>query len=568
MKLLFGLRRIGCSSCCARHLTVLWKHTVSSSLWPRDTKMGCDCSKAREKELEQIPKETLSRCMARSLTMKGTSPKAPLQAITVIDTFAADLIKTQPLAVSYRVVAALRDDGNTALLHVQHIGTQQQCFVKRVKKASGRALLHQKAKLSAEAERLSKLDHPQVLRTLDVLQDDEYVYTVSEAFPGGQLQDYLSDSRLRKENVASKVMYQVFRALCYCHHSGVIHGQLSLGSLVMADINVDEDIKIKLTGFGELDALPCKPTSGDRAPEDLQSFNEKCDIWSCGIILSQILNSDAPFRVTKRSSQRLPQPTPPSQQHGTPATVQLETLRTWTVGRVGGKGRTSAVLQPCKDINEEMNAFLEQMLSLNPQLRPSAADCLKHPWIQAHNSPPIVKMSSFNTCLFNLRSLKKWSPLQEGVFKFIVTRIIREKELELYINMFYAADVDGDGAIEEEELKKQFTKVMGEVEAATATKRVMKAMDHRGSGAITFSEFLISCWGQRKLMTESNLRTVFNSIDAGTGTVKVDDLSSAFFIKRTAEKQRQWREFIQANYASDDCVTFPQFCALLNASFS
>ena len=500
--------------------------------------MGCDCNKAREKEEEPHHKETLARCLARSVTAKPVlivHQKSITASPSSCSTEEFIRVLAEPFSARFSVEAVLREQGQASLLQARHLSTGQPCYVKSLEKDRSRRQLAQKANLSIEAERLCKLDHPMILRTHEAIQDEERYYLVTEPFAGGLLHDHISDSRIKKENIAAHIMYQVFRALAYCHHVGVVHSNLSLQAVVFPEFNAGEHISVKLTCFGEFDAIPTNASiESFKAPEARLTLNEKSDMYSCGIILSRLLDLDLPSSARRH---------------------RIERRRS-----AAGNHRSSS-----SERSSEVVSLISALLSSTPQNRPTASQCLAHAWILTHIRPPFLKITTFNTCLYNLRKLRNRNPLQQAILKFIVTRIMKDKELEKYVHIFYALDKDADGTINEEELLLNFVKIMPEAEAAAVTRRVMEAADYNGNGVISFTEFLISCLGEKKLLSPDNLQTAFRCFDlTGSGNVPVHEMRNFFFVRGTAEKERQWRELlIQADRSGDNHIDFVEFTALL-----
>lgn len=105
-------------------------------------------------------------------------------------------------------------------------------------------------------------------------------------------------------------MKQVVSSIAYCHAKGIVHRDLKAENVMLKDI-VDEnsnEVQIKIIDFG----ISCKIEPNQTlteafgtpyyiAPEVIkQNYNEKCDIWSIGVIFYIILCGYPPFRGRTR----------------------------------------------------------------------------------------------------------------------------------------------------------------------------------------------------------------------------------------------------------------------------
>ncbi|MBA0583640.1 hypothetical protein Gorai_014489, partial [Gossypium raimondii] len=144
------------------------------------------------------------------------------------------------------------------------------------------------------------LHHPNVVRIHEVIGSKTKIYIIMEYISGGQLSDKLSYAKKLSEPEGRKIFQQLIDAVDHCHGKGVYHRDLKPENLLL-----DSKGNLKVTDFG-LSALR-KP--GDMlttacgspcyvAPELLanKGYNgAAADIWSCGVILFELLAGYLPF---------------------------------------------------------------------------------------------------------------------------------------------------------------------------------------------------------------------------------------------------------------------------------
>ena len=127
-----------------------------------------------------------------------------------------------------------------------------------------------------------------------------------EECTGGELFDRLAkrakENKMYTEKDAAKILKQILQAVNYLHVHGVCHRDLKPENILFSTI--EENSPIKLIDFGlskifngEDDEMKgAVGTTFYMAPEVINDkYNEKCDIWSCGIILYIMLCGKPPF---------------------------------------------------------------------------------------------------------------------------------------------------------------------------------------------------------------------------------------------------------------------------------
>jgi len=152
----------------------------------------------------------------------------------------------------------------------------------------------------------SQVTHPSICQFFGKTVIRHSPALVLEFVPGGTLYDYLHSRPkqasggevVRAPDQLSRIALEVALGLAYLHSQQFIHRDIK-----SANILLDDEYHAKLTDFGistRFDHEHTAETGTYRfmAPEVIthQRYDEKCDVYSFGILLWEITHQDIPFR--------------------------------------------------------------------------------------------------------------------------------------------------------------------------------------------------------------------------------------------------------------------------------
>ena len=106
--------------------------------------------------------------------------------------------------------------------------------------------------LTNEIDILAQIDHPNVVKLLEVYQDSKSIYMVFELMKGGELTDRIEESGKYNEDQAKGVIKAVVDAMHYCHQHGIVHRDLKPENLLYETVEEESIIKISDFGFARL----------------------------------------------------------------------------------------------------------------------------------------------------------------------------------------------------------------------------------------------------------------------------------------------------------------------------
>ncbi|OHS98510.1 AGC family protein kinase [Tritrichomonas foetus] len=204
-----------------------------------------------------------------------------------------------------------------------------------------------------EIDILKKVDHPNIMRHIEIFETNTDFCLVSE-LARGDLFQIINDNATLPEEVLKSVAAQLVSALTNLHQHRIIHRDMKPQNVLICANGA-----LKVCDFGFARALSCttlvltsiKGTPLYMAPELVQEqpYDEKVDIWSLGVILYELYYGKPPFFTN--SIYKLIQ-------------MIVNEKITWP-----GK------------ISDQFKDFLLQMLQKDPQRRSSCANLLTHPFI-------------------------------------------------------------------------------------------------------------------------------------------------------------------------------------------
>ena len=187
-----------------------------------------------------------------------------------------------------------------------HKKTGQQVAIKILNKENIKTL-EDKELVQIEIGILKLCHHPNIVRLLDHLENNDYIYIVTEYIEGGTLGQYFKKKKFNfSERQATNIMSQIASGVKYLQQYGIVHRDLKPDNIMITQQNDFGVIKIMDFGLSKIISPNERMVDGYGtlsyvAPEVLlrTPYNKEVDIWSMGVILFYMLSGKLPFRGKK-----------------------------------------------------------------------------------------------------------------------------------------------------------------------------------------------------------------------------------------------------------------------------
>lgn len=179
----------------------------------------------------------------------------------------------------------------------------------------------------------AQVNHPNVAKTLDYLEDKGIPYLAEELIHGEDLDKaFLKKTKYLDPYLAARVFHYLAKGLAASHHAGVVHRDLKpTNVMVTGGFQVDA---IKITDFGiakmagaEIEeavdggdstittsqtAVGALPYMAPEAIDAPKTVSYPADVWSIGAMMYELLTGEKPFGSGLRAVSKIVAAVPPS----------------------------------------------------------------------------------------------------------------------------------------------------------------------------------------------------------------------------------------------------------------
>ncbi|CAL8102048.1 unnamed protein product [Calicophoron daubneyi] len=259
----------------------------------------------------------------------------------------------------YRLLRTI-GKGNFAKVKLAiHMATGAEVAIKIINKTVMDSTLLKR--LKREITIMKVTNHPNIVRLLEIIENEDVLCLVMEYASGGEIFDYLVANGRMREKEARIKFRQLISAIQYCHSKRIVHRDLKAENILL-----DRNLNVKVADFGlantftydqRLTTFCGSPPYA--APElflGIPYYGPGVDIWSLGVILFTLVLGHLPFDAR-----------------------DLRELRSKILGL--------HYTIPKGSISPECESLLRKMLVLDPKDRSSLKTLMQDKWINAGYAP-------------------------------------------------------------------------------------------------------------------------------------------------------------------------------------
>jgi MAP/microtubule affinity-regulating kinase len=198
----------------------------------------------------------------------------------------------------YKIVRIL-GEGSTCVVAEAFDRRTGQSYAVKIHGLNDNISLTLSAAIEREIRILKSLDHPNIIKLIDVFRSNGCIFLVLEHCEGGTLLDFILSNKLKDLSEVKRLFRQIVESISYLHRRGISHGDIKPDNIVLT---TDGDAKLidfgyskeSLIGFDEDKSGTVKYSSPELFVSGFYD-TQKSDIWSLGIILFVMATGRFPY---------------------------------------------------------------------------------------------------------------------------------------------------------------------------------------------------------------------------------------------------------------------------------
>ena len=436
---------------------------------------------------------------------------------------------------------------------VHHKDLDRDFAMKMIKKRKNKS--NDEKEILNEIAILKTLDHPKILKVIDFYSTPKKYYIITEYCPEGELFNEIIKIGKFDEGHAAFIINQILKAITYCHKMNIIHRDIKPENIMITNREKNGCLQVKLIDFGTAKIFE-KGQEENRyvgssyymAPEIIKrKYDEKCDLWSIGVVLYILLTGRPPF-------------------DGNDDDEIIENVK---------KGVFDKWSYPFPLLSEQAKDLIFKLLQYDPKKRISAEQALEHPWFKTaefknRDKVNIIAPQLAKELIQNMTEYRSDNMLKCAVIAYLIHHITNTEECLEASKLFSKIDINNDGKIEKNELIQGFEKFWGisEDEAKEKVDLIFANIDTDFNGFIEYEEFVRAAVNSSIFMSQNYLKFAFNYFDRdSSGDITFEEIKKRFTQNSNNSNpivEQELKEiFDSIDINKDGSISFGEFCKMM-----
>ena len=333
--------------------------------------------------------------------------------------------------------------------------------------------------------------------------------------------------------------------------SKIIHRDLKPENILIIERDSNGLPRIKIADFGtsklvEKGHVQRKLVGSSYyiAPEVLKKhYDEKCDLWSCGVIMYILLSGRPPFGGDN----------------------DKEIMEKVIIGKYDLEN------SPFDKLSKSGKDLIQKLLMIEPNKRLSAEQALSHPWFKENKSKELFNKikdeSTIKKMIQNLKLYKRDSIIQETALAYLVHNFPQMKDVVNACKLFNQMDVDGDGKINKKEFLKGLQSKISSDTLKSDVDTIFKNIDMDNNGYIEYEEFVRAAVNKEHFIDKRVIQFAFKYFDKDdSGEITFDEIEAVF--KESVADQKNVHEALkkiidEVDTNGDGIISFQEFADIM-----
>ena len=451
-----------------------------------------------------------------------------------------------------------------------------------------------------EIDILKNLDHPNVMKIYEFLEDENNYYLIQEFCDGGDLDTILNGKKIFCEFLVKYIMYQVLLAINYLHSNNIVHQDIKKKNITIVSLEEENnnEMNIKLS-TKEIRKQIVRQNSGQleynnpinnnedifikinedkevqkelNSAKGLKNLSQKAKRYLKELLKRGIKVIDFGEALFMAQKKKYINDISGTINYLSPELIRgqmIKELDEWAcgilmyyllVGKPPFDGKTEDEIfdsilgkeldlniEELKDVSNECKDLISKLLERDVNKRIKAKDALEHNFFKGGMKMKKIiagmeKTEQVLNTWINLQRKSKEKKNIAGMFKkaviaYMALNFVEKEEEKKIKNLFYKLSNGNDRFLINKDI---FAKTIKQVTSNYTEEEIdelFNKLDENKNGIIEYEELVRGFSDREKLLNEKNMKEAFNFFDKDkNGTINWEEISNVVFQNKKLPK--------------------------------